>query len=324
MSQPITGRLAVIASILSLAGCAGQPQTENPVTVQMDCGLQPITAVYTGDHATVMVGDVTLELAAAISASGAKYQQPDNDQTYLWGKGDTALLQIAGRAWPMCVRQGTLTDPFQARGNEPFWQVEVHRDQLTLRTPANSEPGPVTVRHQPMSDHGHRFTASVDGLDLVLDIQPDICHDTMTGMPYPYRAELVVNQALAQGCAGEPKRLLQGAEWTITSLNGEPVDAETSATIEFFSDGLVAGRAFCNRFTGKHQLTGERLRIGPLASTKMACGGSSMALENQLLQQLAQVNRFNISASGELLLYTNNERSITARLAIEQAGPAAE
>lgn len=317
MSRSITCRLAVVTSILSLAGCAGQPQAESPITVQMDCGLLPVTVTYVGDRATVIAGETTLELARVRSASGAKYQQADDEQTFFWSKGDSAQLQIAGRPWPECVRHGALPAPFQARGNEPFWHVEVNHGQLTLRTPGNPEPDPVPSHHQTLTDHGHRFSATVDGLDLVLDVHREVCQDSMSGMPYPYRAELLLNQALARGCAGQPEHLLQGAEWTVTALDGEPVAGNASATIEFFNDGLVAGRAFCNRYTGRHELSGEGVRIGPLASTKMACAGPLMTLENHLLQRLEQVNRFDIGADGELILSTTGGQQVTARLHVE-------
>lgn len=315
MLQSITFRMTAVTSALILAGCAGQSQPDVPLTVQMECGLLPITVTYAGERATVVADDQTLALVAARSASGAKYEQADNDETYLWNKGDRAILQIDGRTWPQCLGPGTPPDPLQARGNEPFWNIEVSNHQLTLRTPGNPDAVPVAAQHQPMTNEAHRFTAQVDGLDLVLDVHPEVCHDTMSGMPYPYRAELVLDQAMAQGCAGQPERLLQGADWAVTAMNGQPVTGDVTATLQFYSDGLLTGRAFCNRFNGQYQLSGEGLRIGPLASTKMACPEPLMDLEHHLLQQLEQVVRFDILRPGELVLHTSEGQSIAARVA---------
>lgn len=320
MSPSTVFRLATVASALALAGCAGPSQTDAPLTVQMECGLLPITVTYAGERATVVADDLTLDLVATRSASGAKYAQADNEETYLWNKGERATLQIDGRSWPQCLTADTPPDPLEARGNEPFWNVSISNHQLALRTPANQDPTPVATQHQPITNGAHRFTARVDGLDLVLDVHPEVCRDTMSGMPYPYRAELVLDQAMAQGCAGDPERLLQGMEWAVNAINGQPVGGDVAATFQFFGDGLIAGRAFCNRFNGQYQLSGEGLRVGPLASTKMACPEPLMDLEHQLLQQLGQVVRFDILSPGELVLHTSEGQSISARTG-EQAEP---
>src|SRR5690606_8939765 len=125
---------------------------------------------------------------------------------------------------------------------------------------------------------GMRISAQVDGVEVVLDIYQQLCKDSMTGMPYPYRAELAHGQILAQGCAGAPENLLQGAAWRVIAIDDELVAEDAIGTIEFFADGLVAGQAFCNRYSGRHTLSGEGLRIGPLASTRMACSEPLMAL----------------------------------------------
>lgn len=314
MSRVTLYRAAAVTSALMLAGCAGTPQTEAPLTVQMECGLLPIAVTYAGERVTVTADHLSLELVATRSASGAKYQQADNEDTYLWNKGERAILQVDGHTWPQCLTAGTPPNPLEARGNEPFWYIEINNQQLVLRTPADQDTAPVTVRHQPITNGTHRFTATIDGIDLVLDVHPGVCHDTMTGMPYPYRAELALDQAMAQGCAGQPEQLLQGAQWSVTTMSGQPVTDDTAATLQFFHDGLVAGQAFCNRFTGQHQLGGEGLRIGPLASTRMACPQPLMDLEQQLLQQLDQVVRFDVLNSGELILHTSEGQSITAQL----------
>ncbi|MFO7580168.1 MAG: META domain-containing protein, partial [Nitrosomonas halophila] len=59
-------------------------------------------------------------------------------------------------------------------------------------------------------------------------------------------------------------------------------------------------------------------RIGPLASTRMACSEPLMTLENRLIQHLEQVIRFDIGTDGELVLITADNRRISARLKLDQ------
>ncbi len=314
MPGNLTRLFALTAATFGLTGCVAEQQTTNPTTTELDCGLLPITVTWSDDDAHVRAGEVQLELTRTVTASGAKYVKPDDDETWLWSRGDSATLQITGRTWPECVRRGQLPASLQARGNEPFWLVSLERDQLTLRTPETPDPEAVPFESSALPGGGHRIAATVDLGTLVLDIHPELCRDTMTGMPYPYRAERVLDQALAQGCAGAPESLLQGAEWTVTALDGEAVPEDAVGTLEFFHDGLVAGRGFCNRYSGQHQLSGEGLSIGPLMSTKMACAEPAMTLENRFLQHLQQVTRFDIGDTGELQLYSGDGTTIQARL----------
>jgi heat shock protein HslJ len=53
------------------------------------------------------------------------------------------------------------------------------------------------------------------------------------------------------------------------------VIADSRATLAFPEAGKVAGNGSCNRFTGAAELNGRAIKLGPLASTKMACMGEA-------------------------------------------------
>ena len=55
--------------------------------------------------------------------------------------------------------------------------------------------------------------------------------------------------------------------------------------IEFGADRL-SGRAGCNRFSGTYSITGDRLAVGPLATTRMACPEPAMRHERRVLEIL--------------------------------------
>ncbi len=50
--------------------------------------------------------------------------------------------------------------------------------------------------------------------------------------------------------------------------------------------GSVFGDSGCNRFTGTYQVKGDRITIGPLASTEMACPEPQMSAEMTFLTRL--------------------------------------
>jgi len=62
-----------------------------------------------------------------------------------------------------------------------------------------------------------------------------------------------------------PLAALAGSEWS-----PEPI-ADFEQFVGFKADGEIAGQGGCNRFFGTYEQDGERLTIGPLASTRMAC-----------------------------------------------------
>ena len=57
-------------------------------------------------------------------------------------------------------------------------------------------------------------------------------------------------------------------------------------TITFAKDGSVFGDSGCNRFTGSYKVKGDRITIGPLASTMMACPEPQMSAEMTFLTRL--------------------------------------
>lgn len=75
---------------------------------------------------------------------------------------------------------------------------------------------------------------------------------------------------------------LAGSEWGL---------AGTDQYIQF-SEGRVAGHSGCNRFTGGYALDGETLKLGPMASTKMACAPDQMEQEQAWFQMLDKVRGY--------------------------------
>ena len=59
-----------------------------------------------------------------------------------------------------------------------------------------------------------------------------------------------------------------------------------------FRDGRVAGHSGCNRYTGSFTQDGESLKLGTLASTKMACTPERMEQERAWLEMLEKVRGF--------------------------------
>jgi heat shock protein HslJ len=79
------------------------------------------------------------------------------------------------------------------------------------------------------------------------------------------------------------------------------VIADSRATLAFPEAGKVAGNGSCNRFTGAAELNGKAIKLGPLASTRMACMGEASTQETEYLKALEGAQRFE-AKEGKLYL----------------------
>jgi heat shock protein HslJ len=107
------------------------------------------------------------------------------------------------------------------------------------------------------------------------------------------------NQDTATGGGG-----VVGVEWRwqgTTLVDGSVIAPPDPAryTLTLDAEGRATGQTDCNRFTGSYALAGDRLTLGPLATTLRACLPPSM--DAQYNRGLSQVQTWRLLA-GELLL----------------------
>ncbi len=103
--------------------------------------------------------------------------------------------------------------------------------------------------------------------------------------------------------AGSPAApaTLEGTPWTLTAYTGTdgksaPVPATVEATATF-ADGKVTGSAGCNTYTASYTVSGQKLTIGPAATTQMACPPPASVVEAAFLAALGNVASYAIDGS---------------------------
>ncbi|MGM0768686.1 MAG: META domain-containing protein [Pseudomonadota bacterium] len=317
MTLQKTGRpFAVVALAALSTGCASTGDHNGPdelSATRMHCGQATIDLDYAPSTGllTLTHGGKRYLMAPRESASGARFVASGDDSTVFWSKGERASLSLNGESFPECLVAGALESPFVARGNEPFWHVTLVNNELTL-----SRMGEATEtlfsRAIERSDTGQTIRAEREGLKIRLAVAPQLCQDSMSGMPYPNQVRLSVNGEEQAGCGGDPERLLRGAEWVVEDIGGDGLIDSSRVTIQFLDDERVVGRGSCNRYMGAWDLTGEGLAFDRMASTQMACAPALMDQEQRFLALMAEVNRFRIGQHGELILSTNNGETLRA------------
>ncbi len=109
----------------------------------------------------------------------------------------------------------------------------------------------------------------------------------------------------------QTRRPLVGTEWRLIQLGGRNIRSESGQfTVRFADDGTLSGVGSCNRLTGRYELTDDRmLKIGPIASTRMACP-SGEDTEAALIQTLEATDHYDMDGPMLLLLSNGELRAV--------------
>ena len=103
---------------------------------------------------------------------------------------------------------------------------------------------------------------------------------------------------------------LPASAWKVITFAGQTPLADHPITFEFDPEGSIAGDASCNRFGGACQIEGNKIKVGPLRSTRRACEPDIMQQEHKFLSVLGAIDAWSIE-SKELVL-TGSEGQIRA------------
>jgi heat shock protein HslJ len=115
-------------------------------------------------------------------------------------------------------------------------------------------------------------------------------------------ATLFVACLTLAACSSTPAADLPGSQWTVTSIDGTTTQAEGTPTIEFGSDGAVAGTTGCNRYSGKVLVDGDKITFQSIASTLIGCDDALGAQEQAFIAALDKASNWSIGPNGDLTI----------------------
>ena len=115
---------------------------------------------------------------------------------------------------------------------------------------------------------------------------------------------------------------LAGTSWTVTTVGGTTTIANAQPTIVFGTDGSISGTSGCNTYSGTFGTDGDKITIGHLASTMMACEPDRNAQEQAFTTALQGATHWKID-SGTLHLTGENVGEIVASSGLPSAGASA-
>lgn len=275
------------------------------------CGDASVIATITDKEELLLERGKQINLLKQqIAASGAKYggdaKQPD---LVFWTKGDTAFMEEGGKS--VDCRETNNLMPLQLRGNEPGWFVSYEKDatRVNLRYGQTKLNLPAAVIER--DGKRWRYTASDKANTVTAVVDNALCVDSMSGMTYPMKATVTMGEQSYSGCAGNPALVISGTPWTVTHINGAPVQGDVN--LKFDTSEQLSGSAGCNRFFTSYNLSGEDMRVGRIATSRMACTPALMQQESRFTKLLESVYQFEIKKDGSLVLRGDKEQEIKAR-----------
>jgi len=114
------------------------------------------------------------------------------------------------------------------------------------------------------------------------------------------------------GSSGGTGGAIEGSTWKLTSqdVSGTTTDVPSGVTVDArFTGGNVAGSGGCNVYHGSAVVADATLKVGPLATTSMACEGPASETEQAYLANLANAATYT-ATSDSLTIYDDSGAAI--------------
>lgn len=169
----------------------------------------------------------------------------------------------------------------QAQGNEPGWQLIIENKTLSFISDYGQRRTVLPLKSTAGLNNSQYYTASDGQRTITATITNRLCHDDMSGMPYPATASVTEDGQTLNGCSGNPSTLLQNKTWVVEDINRGGIIDRSRVTIEFGANGSLTGLASCNNYNSAYTLSGEGLTVESLALTRKSCAPSLMQQEKK-------------------------------------------
>ena len=213
--------------------------------------------------------------------------------------------------------------PMICFGNEPSWGLhfaDAGNARLQLPDAPPVEYRGSATRLDVIREQAWRGKpATGGGGDLVAFLSDAVCSDGMSDKKHPVtaRVSLADGRFLAGCCrmvaaltaAPQAATSIEGPTWRLTELRGlDPSVLRGAArpVTAGFKAGRVSGFSGCNQFFGPYAVDGDRVTIGTLAGSMMACEDPAMKVENAVHAALAETFRY-VLADHRLTFYVGTE-----------------
>lgn len=103
---------------------------------------------------------------------------------------------------------------------------------------------------------------------------------------------------------------LWGTEWRLEDLGGLRMIEGSKLSLAFPSANRASGNASCNTYSGSATLSGETIRFGQMAVTKMACGAEANEQEYLYLKALGTAQSYSVKDNTLLIQVSSLQKPL--------------
>lgn len=200
---------------------------------------------------------------------------------------------------------------FRALGQEPGWVITID-DSLVVRWDYDEHRVTVPVPQAQLEDGVTRYAFTHDGTQFTIVVRDTTCGDTMSDRDYPSTVELTIGERKLNGCGGKSSPLIDGGEWSVTSLEGGPLIDGSRITMQFADESRIVGNASCNRYALPYQANGNVIEVEDGLLTRMYCGGGLDDQETRFVGLMKGRLTVHIDAEGILHIEREGKEVVTA------------
>ncbi|MGL4324035.1 MAG: META domain-containing protein [Beijerinckiaceae bacterium] len=100
----------------------------------------------------------------------------------------------------------------------------------------------------------------------------------------------------------QPAPPVLAGSWLAEDIRGGGVIDRLQSILTLAADGSLSGTGGCNRMMGRAVITGNMIRIGRIASTRMACAPAAMDQEQKFFAALSDAKFWRVDARQRKLI----------------------
>lgn len=195
-----------------------------------------------------------------------------------------AILEEPNEIDEVAEAAASLPDPevagailYKAVGNEPGWSMTVRAARMDYV----GDYGDVTLAEPTPPDFRAAHGTYRSG-KLQMTISAGPCSDGMSDLVYRQTVRVTADGRTVSGCGGGTiaTSSLANTNWSVVSINGEPVPGGAEYFVQF-SDKRLSAKFGCNSMGGRYELNGDHLAVPDLVQTQMGCPEPAATFEQE-------------------------------------------
>lgn len=253
-------------------------------------------------------------MAAPIEKKNKKTPIAQEDISFV----DTIIDSTVQTKWQEKIKKGI---DFIAKGNEPFWSVEIDFQKAMQFKSLNGDSlfTPVPAPAYAQDAQVVRYAAETRAGILQVTLAKQTCIDDMSGEAYPYRVSVDFKSAgmagynSYKGCGRYIGSYQLNNTWVLEAIDGAQVDTSIFTDNKPFlhfqlAENSMYGFGGCNRIQGNIQLSANAIQFKEVTAAKIAC--PALSFEQELIDKLIQQS-FAFHVEGQRLILKNKQTTLT-------------